>query len=52
MLLQFVEILMCQQRRYTVSESEFWDFYGSFLQTSEQENRQERLQRDEPVKEQ
>ena len=50
MQLQSVEILMCQQKHYTGSESELWDFYGSFLQTSEQENRQERLRRDGPVK--
>ena len=50
MQLQFAEILMYQQKHYKVLRSELWDFCGSFLQISEQENHQEKLQTDGPKK--
>ena len=46
---QFVEKLMCLQKHYTVSKSEPWDFYRSFLQTSEPGNHREKLQTNEPT---
>ena len=48
MQLQFAEILMYQQKHYKVLRSELWDFCRSFLQISEQENHQEKLQTDGP----
>ena len=48
MQLQFAEILMYQQKHYKVLRNELWDFCGSFLQISEQENHQEKLQTDGP----
>ena len=48
MQLQFAEILMYQQKHYKVLGNELWDFCGSFLQISEQENHQEKLQTDGP----
>ena len=48
MQLQFAEILMYQQKHYTVLRNELWDFCRSFRQISEQENHQEKLQTDGP----
>ena len=48
MQLQFAEILMYQQKHYKVLRNELWDFWRSFLQISEQENHQEKLQTDGP----
>ena len=48
MQLQFAEILMYQQKHYKVLRSELWGFCRSFLQISEQENHQEKLQTDGP----
>ena len=48
MQLQFAEILMYQQKHYKVLRNEPWDFCRSFLQISEQENHQEKLQTDGP----
>ena len=50
MQLQFAEILMYRQKHYKVLGNELWDFCGSFLQISEQENHQEKLQTDGPKK--